>query len=61
MLAAVFAIAAGLLAVSCGSARNSPVSSLPTNGNTATWAELPASSPNFIFPFAHAAPTGPGT
>ncbi len=58
VLAAVFAIAAGLLAVSCGSARNSPVSSLPTNGNTATWAELPGFIPNFIFPFTTPADYG---
>jgi peptide/nickel transport system substrate-binding protein len=41
-----------LIAVaSCGSASSGPVSSLPTNGNTATWAELPGFIPNFIFPF----------
>ena len=58
VLAAVYAIAAALLAVSCGSAGNSPVSSLPTNGNTATWAELPGFIPDFIFPFTTPADYG---
>jgi peptide/nickel transport system substrate-binding protein len=56
-------VAAGALVVAaCGasgsSGNNSAANSLPTNGNTATWAELPTFIPNFIFPFTTAAAYG---
>jgi peptide/nickel transport system substrate-binding protein len=63
------AVAAGMLVVACSSssssspsasstANNSVASSLPTNGNSATFAELPGFLPNFIFPFTTPAAYG---
>jgi peptide/nickel transport system substrate-binding protein len=43
---------------SAGNSNNSAASSLPTNGNTATWAEQPGFLPNFIFPFTTPAAYG---
>jgi peptide/nickel transport system substrate-binding protein len=68
-LAAGCAVAATLLVVACSSstssspsssstANNSAASSLSTNGNTATFAELPQTPPNFIFPFTTPAAYG---
>jgi peptide/nickel transport system substrate-binding protein len=56
-------VAAGaLVAAACSSGsssgNNSAASSLPTNGNVATWAELPGFIPNFIFPFTTPAAYG---
>jgi peptide/nickel transport system substrate-binding protein len=54
--------ASALVVAACSSGSsgsNSVASSLPTNGNTATWAELPGFIPNYIFPFT--APTSYGT
>jgi peptide/nickel transport system substrate-binding protein len=62
------AVMASVLVVACSSSNSSPAStstsnnsvasSLSTNGNTATWAELPGFIPNFIFPFTTPAAYG---
>jgi peptide/nickel transport system substrate-binding protein len=60
------AVAAGALVVaacssggsSSNNSNNSAASTLPTNGNTATFAELPGFLPNFIFPFTTPAAYG---
>lgn len=58
--AASCAAAAALLLAACGSSGNGGgvASSLPTNGNTATYAEQAGFIPNFIFPFTNAANFG---
>jgi peptide/nickel transport system substrate-binding protein len=50
---AVAAGAAALATVAAGCASTSPtaVGTTPVSGGTATWAELPADTPNYIFPF----------
>jgi peptide/nickel transport system substrate-binding protein len=55
--------AAALTAAGCGggtgsSSSNSNLSKMPTNGNTATWAEVSGFTPNYIFPFTDAAHFG---
>jgi peptide/nickel transport system substrate-binding protein len=50
---AVAAGAAALAMVAAGCASSSPtaVGTTPVSGGTATWAELPSDTPNYIFPF----------
>jgi len=57
-LVAVAALTAAGCAGSSGSGGSSGGSSLPTNGNTATFAETAGFTPNFIFPFVDPAHFG---
>jgi peptide/nickel transport system substrate-binding protein len=44
-----------LTAAGCASTSSSVVGTTPVTGGTATWAELPADTPNYIFPFTSSA------
>jgi peptide/nickel transport system substrate-binding protein len=52
---AIGAACAMALAACSSSSSSSPTSSTPVNGGTATFAELPATTPNYIFPFVSSA------
>jgi peptide/nickel transport system substrate-binding protein len=47
----VAVVASALVAAGCSSSSTSAVGTTPVSGGTATWAELPADVPNYIFPF----------
>jgi peptide/nickel transport system substrate-binding protein len=52
MLAVGVAVAASaLVAAGCASSSSTAVGTTPVTGGTATWAELPSDTPNYIFPF----------
>jgi peptide/nickel transport system substrate-binding protein len=52
MLAVGVAVAASaLVAAGCSSSNSTAVGTTPVTGGTATWAELPSDTPNYIFPF----------
>jgi peptide/nickel transport system substrate-binding protein len=57
-IAAIAALTAAGCAGSSGGGGNSGGSSLPTNGNTITWAETAGFTPNYIFPYVDAAHFG---
>jgi peptide/nickel transport system substrate-binding protein len=43
--------ASALVAAGCASSNNTATGTTPVTGGTATWAELPSDTPNYIFPF----------
>jgi peptide/nickel transport system substrate-binding protein len=47
----VAVVASALVAAGCASSNSAAVGTTPVSGGTATWAELPADVPNYIFPF----------
>jgi peptide/nickel transport system substrate-binding protein len=47
----VAVVASALVAAGCASSSPSAVGTTPVTGGTATWAELPSDTPNYIFPF----------
>jgi peptide/nickel transport system substrate-binding protein len=56
MLAVGVALAASaLVAAGCASTSSTATGTTPVTGGTATWAELPSDTPNYIFPFESSA------
>jgi peptide/nickel transport system substrate-binding protein len=49
----VGAVALALVAAGCANTSNTAVGTTPVSGGTATWAELPSDTPNYIFPFTN--------
>jgi peptide/nickel transport system substrate-binding protein len=47
--------ACAMALAACSSTASTPTTGAPVSGGTATWAELPAATPNYIFPFASSA------
>jgi len=47
----VAVVASALVAAGCASSNNTATGTTPVSGGTATWAELPSDTPNYIFPF----------
>ena len=44
-------VALALAAAGCAGSSSSTTGTTPVSGGTATWAELPSDTPNYIFPF----------
>jgi peptide/nickel transport system substrate-binding protein len=49
------AVALSLATAGCASTGTAAVGTTPVSGGTATWAELPSDTPNYIFPFTSSA------
>jgi len=47
----VAVMASALVAAGCSSSNSTATGTTPVSGGTATWAELPSDTPNYIFPF----------